>query len=133
MSSFDKTRIEQIVTEGKAEQWPYLNTFNALKDAGVHSYETDVASHSIVYYGHTESYTEPTPANFARLKPSQAFDKPALKLAIERNQTKQTDFAGFLDEIARAGVNRYQVDMNARTVSYLGRSGEEYVEKVPQF
>jgi uncharacterized protein YbcV (DUF1398 family) len=39
----------------------------------------------------------------------------------------------FLHEIASAGVVRYRVDMDARTVSYLGGAGQAYVEKVPQF
>jgi uncharacterized protein YbcV (DUF1398 family) len=132
MPEFDKTRIEEIVSRSKIEQWPYPKIFEALKEAGVLSYEADVASHSIVYYGHVDSYTEPVPADFLRLKPALTFDKAALHLAIRRNQTKQTDFAGFLHEIAQAGVQRYQVDMNTRTVAYLGHAGEEYIEKVPQ-
>lgn len=132
MSDFDKTRIAEIVTRSKAEQWPYPRIFEALKEAGVHSYEADVASHSIIYYGHVGSYTEPPPAGFLGIKPTLAFDKPGLQLAIRRNQSQQSDFGGFLHEIASAGVQRYQVDMNERTVTYLGHAGEEYVEKVPQ-
>jgi uncharacterized protein YbcV (DUF1398 family) len=31
----------------------------------------------------------------------------------------------------RAGVSKYRVDMNARSVTYIGDAGQEYVEKVP--
>lgn len=132
MDNVDKKRIADIITRGKTEQWPYPKIFEALKEAGVRSYEADVASHSIIYYGHVDSFTEPPPPDFLRLKPTQTFDKAGVKLAIQRNQNNQTDYSGFLQEIANAGVQRYQVDMNERTVTYLGHAGEAYVEKVPQ-
>ena len=39
----------------------------------------------------------------------------------------------FLQEIARAGIVRYRVDIDARTVSYLGAGDQAYVERVPPF
>jgi uncharacterized protein YbcV (DUF1398 family) len=55
-----------------------------------------------------------------------------VKLAVERNKTKP-DYMAFFEEIARAGVVRYRVDMSRREVSYFGAGGEAYAEKVPPF
>jgi uncharacterized protein YbcV (DUF1398 family) len=66
------------------------------------------------------------------LKPSASFDARGVQLAIERNKTKP-DYMVFLEEIARAGVVRYRVDMSARDVRYFGAAGQAYVEKVPPF
>jgi len=133
MTSFDKKRVEEVFTKGKREQWPYPEIFNALKDAGVENYETDVATRSIVYHGSGDACTEPPPAGFISLTPNPHFDPAGVQLAVQRNQSKQTDYSDFLREIAQADVNKYRVDVNARTVMYIGASGQEYVEKVPQF
>jgi uncharacterized protein YbcV (DUF1398 family) len=132
VSGLNKKRVEEIFTRSKQEKWPYPKIFDALKDAGVECYETDVATHGIVYRGSGDSIPEPPPPGFTPLKPSANFDAVEVKLAIERNKTKP-DYLVFLQEIARAGVVRYRVDMGERTVSYLGWAGQAYVEKVPQF
>lgn len=95
-------------------------------------YETEVATHGIIYHGSGDSISEPPPLGFTPLKVSADFDAAGVKLAIERNKTKP-DYMVFLQEIASAGVVRYRVDMSARTVSYLGGAGQAYVEPVPQF
>jgi uncharacterized protein YbcV (DUF1398 family) len=95
------------------------------------SRETDVATHDIVYHGSGDAIPEPPP-EFTSLKPSASFDARGVKLAIERNKAKP-DYMVFLEEIARAGVVRYRVDMAARDVRYFGAAGQAYVEKVPPF
>ena len=132
MAGFNRERIEEIFTESKQEKRAYPRIFNALKEAGVEYYETEVATHDIVYHGSGDSIPEPPPPEFTPLKPSASFDAAEVKLAIERNKTKP-DYMVFLQEIARAGVVRYRVDMSARDVSYFGSAGQAYVEKVPQF
>ncbi|MGC1482702.1 MAG: DUF1398 family protein [Candidatus Acidiferrum sp.] len=132
MPVLNKKRVEEIFTKSKQEKWAYPKIFDALKEAGVEYYETDVATHGILYHGSGDAISEPPPRSFIALKPSANFDAAGIKLAIEGNKTKP-DYMVFLQEIARAGVVRYRVDMGARTVSYLGADGQAYVEKVPQF
>jgi uncharacterized protein YbcV (DUF1398 family) len=57
-----------------------------------------------------------------------AFDREALIRALREDQAGQTTFPQFLDASWRAGVVRYDVDFAARTVTYYGCLGEEYVE-----
>lgn len=118
MAGLNKKRVEEIFTKSKPEKWPYPKIFDALREAGVEYYETDVATHGIVYHGSGDSVPEPPPPGFTPLKASANFDAAGVKLAIEGNKTKP-DYMVFLQESARAGVVRYRVDMSARAVSYL--------------
>lgn len=60
-----------------------------------------------------------------------AFDKEALVKALRVDQAGESTFPEFLDASWRAGVVRYDVDLNACTVAYQGCNGEEYIEDYP--
>jgi uncharacterized protein YbcV (DUF1398 family) len=47
------------------------------------------------------------------------------------DQAGNSTFPEFLGASWRAGVVRYDVDFAARTVTYYGCSGEEYLEAYP--
>ena len=57
-----------------------------------------------------------------------AFDRDALIRALRTDQAGESTFPEFLSASWRAGVVRYDVDFDARTVTYYGCNGEEYVE-----
>ncbi len=59
------------------------------------------------------------------------FDREALITALRTNQAGQSTFPEFLEASWRAGVVRYEVDFPARTVTYCGCNGEEYIEAYP--
>jgi len=61
----------------------------------------------------------------------QVFDQAALIRALRADQAGETSFPEFLRGSWEAGVVRYDVDFNARTVSYFGANGEVYVEEYP--
>jgi uncharacterized protein YbcV (DUF1398 family) len=56
------------------------------------------------------------------------FDREGLIKALRTDQAGESTFPEFLAASWRAGVVRYDVDFAARTVSYYGCNGEEYVE-----
>jgi len=60
-----------------------------------------------------------------------AFDQIALIQALRADQAGESTFPEFLNASWRAGVVRYQIDFEARTVAYQGCNGEEYVEAYP--
>jgi uncharacterized protein YbcV (DUF1398 family) len=60
-----------------------------------------------------------------------AFDRDALIRALRTDQAGESAFAEFLMASWHAGVVRYDVDFDARTVTYYGCNGEEYVEEYP--
>lgn len=56
------------------------------------------------------------------------FDEAALIRALRTDQAGESTFGEFLEAAWRAGVVRYEVDLEARTVAYDGCRGERYVE-----
>jgi uncharacterized protein YbcV (DUF1398 family) len=58
------------------------------------------------------------------------FDREALIAALRTDQAGRT-FPEFLMASWRAGVVRYDVDLDARTCTHYGANGEEYVESYP--
>lgn len=60
-----------------------------------------------------------------------SFHREALISALRTNQAGKSTFPEFLAASWRAGVVRYDVDFNERTVVYYGCNGEEYVERYP--
>jgi uncharacterized protein YbcV (DUF1398 family) len=50
---------------------------------------------------------------------------------LRTDQAGESTFPEFLAASWRAGVVRYDVDFEARTVAYYGCNGEEYVEAYP--
>jgi len=59
------------------------------------------------------------------------FDEIALIRALRIDQAGESTFPQFLDASWRAGVVRYDVDLETRTVAYQCCNGEEYVEAYP--
>jgi uncharacterized protein YbcV (DUF1398 family) len=59
------------------------------------------------------------------------FDAAALVRALRADQSGASTFPEFLQAAWRAGVVRYDVDLLARNVTYLGSNGERYVEDYP--
>ncbi|MEO8902088.1 MAG: DUF1398 family protein [Polyangiaceae bacterium] len=59
------------------------------------------------------------------------FDHEALIRALREDQAGRTSFPEFLEASWRAGIIRYDVNLEARTVTYYGCLGEEYVEAYP--
>ena len=60
-----------------------------------------------------------------------AFDEEALIKALRVDQAGESTFPEFLDATWQAGVVRYDVDLEARTVAYQGCNGEQYIEAYP--
>lgn len=56
------------------------------------------------------------------------FDREALIAALQTDQAGKSSFPEFLAATWRAGVVRYDVDFAARTCTYYGCNGEEYLE-----
>ena len=60
-----------------------------------------------------------------------AFDREALIKALRTDQRGESTFPEFLMASWRAGVIRYDVEFDARMVSYYGCNDEVYVEAYP--
>ena len=60
-----------------------------------------------------------------------AFERDGLIRALRVDQAGESTLPEFLTASWRAGVVRYDVDFEKRTVAYYGCNGEEYVEAYP--
>ena len=60
-----------------------------------------------------------------------AFDREKLIRALRIDQAGESTFPEFLAASWRSGIVRYDVDFEARTVTYYGCNGEEYLEAYP--
>ncbi|HEY3739446.1 MAG TPA: DUF1398 family protein [Bryobacteraceae bacterium] len=59
------------------------------------------------------------------------FDREALIRALRIDQAGESTFPEFLTATWAAGVVRYDVDLEKRTVAYYGAFGESYIEDYP--
>jgi uncharacterized protein YbcV (DUF1398 family) len=59
------------------------------------------------------------------------FNQDALLAALRRDQSGEGTFPEFLIASWKAGVVKYDVDFIARTCTYYGLGGEEYIESYP--
>ena len=59
------------------------------------------------------------------------FDEGALIKALRVDQAAESTFPEFLNAAWLAGVVRYDVDLEARTVTYQGCNGEQHIEAYP--
>ncbi len=60
------------------------------------------------------------------------FDREAVIRAIRLDQAGEGTFPEFLQAIWNAGVVHYEVDFEARSVTYYGSDGDSYVEGYPE-
>ena len=60
------------------------------------------------------------------------FDREALIRALRIDQAGESTFPEFIAASWKAGVIRYDVDLNERKVTYYGCLGQEYVEDYPK-
>lgn len=108
--------------------------FEALKKVGVTSYEVIPSTYDAVFYGdfgiwHTHQAAD----NVANVSIAVEFDQEAFLAVLTDRMQKNITYIEFLQGIAGAGIDRYVVDMNCRTVTYYGIDEEHfYVQNVPE-
>jgi|SoiMethySBSTD1v2_1073268.scaffolds.fasta_scaffold1631815_2 uncharacterized protein YbcV (DUF1398 family) len=110
----------------KVGGFPYLA--ESLRQAGVtRNYWTLPACQSLFLTndGPVVIQGQPLVSGIAEVPP---FDRQAVIDALRTDQAGNSTFPEFLMASWKAGVVRYDVDFSARTVSYFGCQGEEYLE-----
>jgi len=128
----DTEKLAFITKRSKAEFWPYPQTFEALKGAGVKTHEVWVENFYSLYKNGSEEWVEPALPDFRPLKSTEEYNEEAFLKALARRINKETTYVGFLTEIAAAGIFYYKVDMDSRTVTYWNKDHtKSYVQHVP--
>lgn len=127
----NKNHIRQISEQSKSEKWPFPKTFETLKSEGVMSYRFDVPTCETVFMGDNGIAYSELLAGAERIEIAPTLDADAVAPAIKRHIANHTPFLDFRIEAARAGVEYWEVAMDARTVTYVGVNGDKHVEQVP--
>jgi uncharacterized protein YbcV (DUF1398 family) len=110
----------------KVGGFPYLA--ETLRQAGVRRNEWFLPSCQSIYLtdqGPVLSQGSPLVSGMVDIP---RYDADALVQAINIDKAGKSDFGQFLRSTWEAGVVRYTVDFDQRTVSYYGAEGEEYLE-----
>ena len=110
----------------------YPEAVRFLIEGGVKRYHTDVATRTIVYSSDAASYSDLGVAP-AHTTPEDAggFDGSGVEAAFTAVEQGRSDYSGFLGAIWAAGVVEYDVDLVERRITYRGRHGETYVQRIP--
>jgi uncharacterized protein YbcV (DUF1398 family) len=85
------------------------------------------ACESVYLTKHGPVVTQGTPL-FSGTVDIPRFDRDALIRALRTDQAGKSTFPEFLQGCWSAGIVRYDVDFLARTCTYYGAEGEEYLE-----
>lgn len=123
--------IRTAIEKSAKGEIPYPVLARTLLESGVRSYHVDVATHTAVYRGDGDPFTIQGKAVAIPGEPPTAFQEEKVKAAILANQRREIDYEGFLQRIWQNGTIAYDVDLAERTVTYRGRDGEAYVERIP--
>lgn len=98
----------------------------ALKAMGVRRNDVYVMNGMAIYFGEGEESIESGPA-YENLLIEEESDKEALQQALKTHQQGQSDYQTFCRQAASAGVEKWIIDLNVGTVTYLDMSGKELV------
>ncbi|QHV96360.1 DUF1398 family protein [Spirosoma endbachense] len=123
--------IAEKIHQAYATSKNYPDLAQKLIDAGVQSYTVDVAS-SIILYRFAHGLVEIHASTAGPRTIERTFDEALTLKAIRDNQEGKSDYPGFMDAIAKAGVRFYDAILNGsgKRVIYLGIGGH-YEERIP--
>ena len=117
------------LAEKRSAGKPYPVYVNNLKEVGVKSYTVTVSSHDRRIFCGIHDHVLEIPGNAFQTDCADNFDLAALKAALHRTQTGQSDYPTFMREIATAGIHFYTADLLNRTVKYFGKSSADFYEE----
>ncbi len=126
--------IEKIqVAEAKIKSGSdFPNFIQEIKSMGVIRYDVFVINGMSIYYGASDQVVQSAPIH-EDLLIEQVSDSDALKEALKIHQNGSTDYQTFCRQVAVAGVEKWIVDLDSMTVTYLDSAGNEMVtEHIPE-
>jgi uncharacterized protein YbcV (DUF1398 family) len=103
----------------------------SLREAGVRAVRCVVPAATTVYRTDDGSLVDQGTPLVTGATEVPPFDVEALVAALRRDQCGESTYPEFVASAWRAGVVSYDVDLDARTCTYVGAHGESYVEDYP--
>ena len=100
---------------------------------GVTGYETYVEDGNSIYYG-VDNYRIESGPKYDALVVSGKPDQEVFKRDLKMHQEGKTNFPRFCADAAHAGVEKWVVNMDSMTCTYLDKNGKiVVVESIPLF
>ena len=126
-----KMSIAEEIKSAYSTSKNYPEIAEKLADAGVLSYTVDVPTGITLYRFENGSLHLHTPATEPR-EIAKDFNRELTIEAVRDNQQGKTDYNGFINGIANAGVRFYETTLhgNSKRVTYIGIGGF-YEEQIP--
>lgn len=127
-------RTKEIMVECTKASDETLMSFpevvHALRAVGVERYHSDLSRAERTYYL-PNGESEVTATHKVMAEPAKAFAPQAVKAALIAIQKQEISYPEFCDRIARAGCVEYIVSLTGGRTTYIGRTGDTYVEHFP--
>jgi uncharacterized protein YbcV (DUF1398 family) len=123
--------IEECARASHAATITFPEVVARLASVGVESYFADYRRGTTTYYlasGTSHAVPLPTP----EVALPEAFDAGAIVEAIRGSQRGEVKYPEFVRHTLASGCIGYFVWIAGRHVRYLGRRGEDHVERFPQ-
>lgn len=110
----------------------YPDLARRLSDIGMQTYTVDTAT-STILYRFDDGIHVIHPGTISPRYISEHFNEEKAIAAVRNNQQGKTDYPGFMNEIAEAGVRFYEATLigDNKRVTYIGGGGS-YEEAIPQ-
>lgn len=109
----------------------FPNYIGEIKQFGVSYYETFVAEGNTEYFGHN-NYNISAPAMYSKLTIERKCNIADFKKSLKEHQQGMSDFATFVRDCARNGVEKWIVRLAPMTCTYYDTEGNEVlVESIP--
>ena len=101
-----------------------------LAQSGIESYAANLLVPNKIYFAGNESHSIPLKLKGER-KVANVFKQEGVVEALRAIQGGKIGYPEFLKRIMDAGVISYLVFIKGRMAMYLGRKGEQYIERFP--
>lgn len=118
-------QAEQKIQTGK----DFPQFIQEIKQMGVVRNDVYVMDGMSIYFGEG-NFTVEAPAVYEALLIEEQADAEAFKLALQIHQQGETDYQTFCRQAAAAGVEKWVIDLELMTVTYLSVKGEQLLTEL---
>lgn len=107
----------------------FPNYIQDLVKLGVKKYETYVSDGHSVYFS-KDNVTLSSVAKYPGLEIAKTSHKDQFKHDLKHHQQGGTDYMTFCKDCARAGVEKWVVDISKMTCTYYDKTGNELLQEI---
>ncbi|PWS28994.1 phage envelope protein [Pedobacter yonginense] len=130
MFSIEEIKIAESKIETGADFPKFISEIKAL---GVKRNDVYVSNGLSVYFDGDDHSQQVSPDEYPNLVINDESSVEKLKHALSVHQSGETDFTTFCKQAADAGVEKWVIDVDEMTCTYLDSEGHELIkENIPQ-